>query len=75
MFSFNSYRSVAKAKRGIHRDNYMCNGYTHEKKESTNFEITRMELTPYSPTEYSLVKADNNAQRLPPIRSGDIVSK
>jgi hypothetical protein len=53
----------------------MCNGYTHEKKESTNFEITRMELTPYSPTEYSLVKADNNAQRLPPIRSGDIVSK
>lgn len=34
-----------------------------------------MEITPYSPTEYSLVKTDNNTQRLPPIRSGDTVSK
>jgi len=34
-----------------------------------------MEITPYSPTEYSLVKTDNTTHRLPPIRSGDGASR
>lgn len=34
-----------------------------------------MEITPYSPTEYALVRTDNNTHRLPPIRSGDVTSK
>ena len=34
-----------------------------------------MELTPYAPTEYSVVRADNNTHRLPPIRSGDALSR
>jgi hypothetical protein len=34
-----------------------------------------MEITRYSPTEYSLVRTDNNNQRLPPIRSGDVTLK
>ncbi|CAF3399761.1 unnamed protein product [Rotaria sp. Silwood1] len=34
-----------------------------------------MEVTPYTPTDYSLAKTDHNVQRLPPIHSGDLVSK
>ncbi|CAF1553402.1 unnamed protein product, partial [Rotaria sordida] len=33
-----------------------------------------MEVTPYTPTDYSLARTDNNVHRLPPIRSGDLVS-
>jgi len=29
---FSSHHNVAKAKRGIHLDNYMCNGHALEKK-------------------------------------------
>ncbi|CAF1133761.1 unnamed protein product [Rotaria sordida] len=34
-----------------------------------------MEVTPYTPTDYSLARTDNNVHRLPPIRSGDLVSR
>ncbi|CAF2091416.1 unnamed protein product [Rotaria magnacalcarata] len=34
-----------------------------------------MEVTPYVPTEYSLAKTEYDPHRLPPIRSGDLVSK
>ncbi|CAF2385844.1 unnamed protein product [Rotaria sp. Silwood2] len=34
-----------------------------------------MEVTPYTPTDYSLARTDNNVHRLPPIRSSDLISK
>ena len=34
-----------------------------------------MEITPFVPSDYALVRADPNGQRLPPIRSGELVSK
>ena len=34
-----------------------------------------MEVTRYSPNEYALVRTDNQNQRLPPIRSTDLISK
>ncbi|CAF3214446.1 unnamed protein product [Rotaria socialis] len=34
-----------------------------------------MEVTPYVPSEYSLPKTEYDPHRLPPIRSGDLVSK
>jgi hypothetical protein len=34
-----------------------------------------MEITPYVPTEYSIVKTESNTYRLPPIRSAETASK
>jgi hypothetical protein len=35
-FFFNSHHNVAKAKRGLRLDNYMCNGHTLEKGREKN---------------------------------------
>lgn len=34
-----------------------------------------MDVTPYEPTDYALVRTEYDPHRLPPIRSGDLVSK